>query len=78
MFVAATKGYPNPFDDSSRWSDEFKNFISLCLKVDPSKRSSSELLIKHPWLKKKASKSEMKDVFNAVQKIPDKKPNNVT
>lgn len=38
MFISASDGYPVPFEEPEEWSEEFHDFISHCLKVDPTER----------------------------------------
>ena len=38
-------------DISPRWSDDFKDFVKMCLKRDPNERWTIErLLFEHPFL----------------------------
>lgn len=46
MFIAATEGYPQPFDNSDKWSSDMKNFFAKCLVIDPSKRAKAKELLK--------------------------------
>ena len=34
----------------SKWSKDLHNFLSCCLQKDPEQRSSSEDLLKHPFI----------------------------
>mmetsp|Transcript_33674 Transcript_33674/g.49441 ORF Transcript_33674/g.49441 Transcript_33674/m.49441 type:complete len:250 (-) Transcript_33674:3051-3800(-) len=46
------KGNNSPMisKDDTRWSVEFKDFLSVCLKKDPSERPSCKDLLYHPFL----------------------------
>ncbi len=38
MFVACVDGYPEPFEEPRFWTDEFRDFISCCLQLNPKDR----------------------------------------
>jgi len=48
---------PSLRDDDHRWSDEFRNFIKLCLTKDQTLRPSCEELLEHDFIRKYASLS---------------------
>eukprot|EP01100_Stratorugosa_tubuloviscum_P005285 TRINITY_DN2379_c0_g3_i1.p1 TRINITY_DN2379_c0_g3~~TRINITY_DN2379_c0_g3_i1.p1 ORF type:complete len:252 (-),score=122.66 TRINITY_DN2379_c0_g3_i1:66-821(-) len=66
MFIAATEGYPQPFDNPSKWSDEMKEFYQLCLRVNPAERATAPQLLENNWLKKAATKKAMKNVLTDI------------
>lgn len=33
-----------------RWSNDFKDFLALCLVKDPAQRADSDTLLAHPWM----------------------------
>jgi len=66
MFVAVTKGYPQPFEEPHKWSNEFKDFVSRCLVIDPKKRWTVKQLLQHDWLKCAASQTEMEKLFKNI------------
>ena len=33
-----------------KWSDEFKEFVSLCLRIDPDERPTVDELLDHKWI----------------------------
>lgn len=35
----------------SRWSDDFRSFVSACLTVNPEERPSADELLRHPFLR---------------------------
>jgi len=66
MFISATEGHPQPFDNSKKWSEQMKDFFKCCLQIDPNNRGSSEELLRHPWLKKASSQKVMKSVLTDI------------
>jgi len=66
MWKAATSGIEEPFKKPQRWSDQFKDFITLCLNQNPSLRPSPQELLKHPFIKSSANQTLMKKVFNNI------------
>lgn len=44
--------------EGSRFSKEFKDFVTLCLNKEPERRPSARALLKHPFVRK-AGKTEM-------------------
>ena len=54
----------NPPPINSRWSEEFRDFVKLCLTKDPNKRPSAEQLLKHPFVAQAdAHRNEFVEVF---------------
>lgn len=57
------------------WPDELKDFMSLCLNVNPHKRPTIEELLTHPWIKEKETSSSKffsrvgKSIKNAVNNL---------
>lgn len=66
MFIAATEGYPQPFDNPDKWSTDMKSFFAKCLVVDPSKRVTAKELLKDPWLNKASTKKTMKNILTDI------------
>eukprot|EP01105_Mastigella_eilhardi_P019688 TRINITY_DN464_c0_g2_i2.p1 TRINITY_DN464_c0_g2~~TRINITY_DN464_c0_g2_i2.p1 ORF type:complete len:1134 (-),score=397.84 TRINITY_DN464_c0_g2_i2:88-3288(-) len=48
---------PPTLDNPSRWSAEFSDFLSCCLKLEPDLRHSAAELLVHPFLKKACDKT---------------------
>jgi serine/threonine protein kinase len=65
MFVAATTGYPEPLE-GNHWSADFNDFVVKCVQVVPSARSDVPSLLKHPFLKRAAERSDMIDLCKTV------------
>jgi serine/threonine protein kinase len=66
MFKAATEGFPYPFDSARKWSASFLDFLHQCLNSDPTQRGTAANLLEHPWLQKRARRSDMKIVFSQL------------
>lgn len=43
--MAVTDGYPEPFEDPKRFSNEFKDFMSHCLQIAPAQRWTVKQLL---------------------------------
>lgn len=63
MFKAATLGYGDPFESPRKWSPLFQDFMRKALVIDPAKRASAAELFDHPWLEKRARRSDMRACF---------------
>jgi len=48
MFTVATRGLAHTIPPEV--SQECKEFLTLCLAVDPNQRSDASMLLKHPWV----------------------------
>jgi len=59
-----TESDPPTLND--RWSEEFHDFIGLCLQKTPRRRATASELMQHPFLKKAASRVEMARIFQIV------------
>ncbi|KAL0232177.1 hypothetical protein PCE1_003173 [Barthelona sp. PCE] len=51
IFVISTRGAPN-LKEPNRWSSELRDFISLCVKINPEERPEASQLLQHPFLQK--------------------------
>lgn len=73
MFVAATVGYPQPFEEPERWSPEFGDFLSRCLRVNADERATAKELHTppHPFLAKAATRDQMKVLFIKTYAVAD-------
>jgi len=65
MFTVATEGATS-FDEPELWSDCFKEFLSLCLKMDPAERATAADLLKHPFIKKADSRDNMENILKKI------------
>jgi len=59
LFLISTQGAP-ALRKPKNWTNEFKNFLSLCLEKDPSKRITTTELLKHPFLQCASSAADFK------------------
>jgi len=50
MFVSATIGYPEPFTEKEKWTQDFKDFITNCLIINPKERWTVKQLLQHKFL----------------------------
>jgi hypothetical protein len=50
LFLIATSGSPG-VKEPSKWSDSFKDFLQVCMAIDPDERQTADELLKHPFLK---------------------------
>lgn len=49
LYLIASNGLP-PLQEPERWSDNFKDFLTLCTTMDPMKRPDTSVLLKHPFI----------------------------
>jgi len=49
LFVIATQPAPC-LREADKWTNKFKDFLSLCLSKNPSKRATAQELLMHPFL----------------------------
>mmetsp|Transcript_69117 Transcript_69117/g.104217 ORF Transcript_69117/g.104217 Transcript_69117/m.104217 type:complete len:603 (-) Transcript_69117:139-1947(-) len=55
LFLIVSKGLPPP-RNVAFMSDDFKDFVNQCTIVDPEQRPSATMLLKHPFITKKAQR----------------------
>lgn len=51
LYLIATNGTPQ-LQNPETLSDIFRDFLSLCLEVDPERRSTAKQMLQHPFLEK--------------------------
>jgi tRNA A-37 threonylcarbamoyl transferase component Bud32 len=61
LFTAAIFGLGDDhgLDRPEKWSDEFKDFLSLGVAMGPEKRATAAQLLEHPFLKKATTREKM-------------------
>jgi len=64
--MVITKGIP-PLKEPQKWSPEFKDFIGSCLQTNPKDRPNATELLKHEFLKKAGSSSDLTDAINSAR-----------
>lgn len=62
MFLIATRGAPE-FADKNRWSEELRDFVGLCCRVEGSTRPSAGELLRHSFMKKACGQEVAAGVF---------------
>lgn len=50
LFLIVSSGLP-ALKEPDRWSEPFKDFLSLCTTSDPNDRPDADTLLKHPFLR---------------------------
>jgi len=66
MFTVATEGCPQLFVEPDKWSDTFKDFLGVCLKMDPDERATAEQLLQHPFIGMADSRSNMEHILRRI------------
>eukprot|EP01121_Diplochlamys_sp_Union-15-3_P000124 TRINITY_DN1010_c0_g1_i5.p1 TRINITY_DN1010_c0_g1~~TRINITY_DN1010_c0_g1_i5.p1 ORF type:complete len:307 (+),score=48.76 TRINITY_DN1010_c0_g1_i5:122-1042(+) len=72
LILISTEGIP-PLK-SNKWSEEFKNFLNLCLNRDTTQRPNASVLLSHPFLAKRCSPSEFSALFKRKRKTKKSSP----
>merc|ERR1712130_761854 len=65
MFNAGV-GISPALEAPDSWSDEFKDFLSKMLIIDPQKRASASDLLKHPWIQTAHSRKSMQELLHTL------------
>ncbi|PRP87636.1 hypothetical protein PROFUN_04663 [Planoprotostelium fungivorum] len=63
MFLTATVGRLKPFDNPTKWTSVFHDFVSKCLEFDQDKRPLTEELLQHPFIQ---SSTQTKRVMQKI------------
>jgi len=67
MFVTGTQGVPQPFKDTTRWSQSFEFFMTeQVLRMEPAERATSSELLKSSWIAKACGIVKMASLFRDV------------
>ncbi|CAO3701331.1 unnamed protein product [Rhizopus microsporus] len=68
LFLIASNGLP-PLKEPERWSDEFKDFLQLCITEDQHKRPDADTLLKHPFLSSVATTEDMVELIEETRRL---------
>lgn len=71
MFLIATRGPPK-LRKESEWSTDFRDFLAKSTTIDPAERWSASEMLKHPFLKRAASREHMGRIFKVVADYREK------
>jgi len=71
LFLITTKGIPD-LKDQSKWSAEYKDFLSKCLDKEPETRLEAADLLKHPFLKKACHPNEISAIAKQAKTAKEK------
>jgi len=71
LFLITTKGIPD-LKEPSKWTQNFQNFVSLCLEKDPSQRPDANELLKHPFIKTSTGGKGLVDAIEAAKRAAAK------
>lgn len=55
--------------EPERWSDQFKDFLSLCTTTDQFTRPDAETLLKHPFLRSVATTEDMIELIEDTRRL---------
>ena len=65
MFLAGA-GIAPSLDDPDKWSEEFRDFLSRMLQIDPLARGTADELLKHPWMETADSRKSMCEMLHHI------------
>lgn len=68
MFLITTEPPPK-LSEAGRWSPEFRDFLSCCLVLNPTRRSSATQLLNHPFLSKACDSQHIAHTFSAAKSV---------
>ncbi|GFO41039.1 serine/threonine-protein kinase 10 [Plakobranchus ocellatus] len=63
VLIKIQKSDPPNFDRPSRWSKNFKDFVSKCLVKNPDARATAHELLQHPFIKDYRDKKALLDLI---------------
>jgi serine/threonine protein kinase len=66
MFTAGTVGYPEPLEGTREWGNLFREFMVLCLTMNPDKRPHASELLKHNFLEKTDTAESMQQILSNI------------
>eukprot|EP00771_Trimastix_marina_P000257 gnl/Trimastix_PCT/1268.p1 GENE.gnl/Trimastix_PCT/1268~~gnl/Trimastix_PCT/1268.p1 ORF type:complete len:471 (-),score=138.91 gnl/Trimastix_PCT/1268:241-1653(-) len=68
LFLIATRGPPS-LKEPTAWSSAFKQFLQLCLHLDPDQRPRPEELLSHPFIQLAAPIEELMPLIQETRHI---------
>jgi len=71
LFLITTKGIPD-LKETNKWTPEFKDFVRRCLDKEPETRPEAAELLKHPFLRKGCSPSELVQLTQVAKRAKEK------
>ncbi|KAK0049461.1 STE20-like serine/threonine-protein kinase [Biomphalaria pfeifferi] len=63
VLIKIQKAEPPNFDKPSRWSKDFRDFVSKCLVKNPEQRVTAQELLEHPFIKGYQDKKAILDLI---------------
>jgi len=66
MFITATEGLIPYVQEQNHYSNLFKDLLHKCLEMDPSKRSTAEQLLSHPFIIQATTQVVMEDILRQI------------
>jgi len=67
LFLISTRGIPD-LKEPNRWSNEFREFVKLCLKTDPDERPNADSLLQHDFVKKGIKEGGRRKLMDLAEK----------
>jgi len=64
---------PPRLSESRKWTHNFHDFISQCLRKDPMRRPTAKMLLQHPFVKNCKSKSILQELVKECNQLVDKR-----
>jgi len=71
LLLIVSEGVPD-FKDPDSMSDEIKDFIQVCTKMNPEDRPTAEELLKHPFLRCSGNVEELTPLVKLAKEESEK------
>lgn len=68
LFLIVSNGLPS-LKEPDRWSDQFKDFLSLCTTVNQEERPDADTLLKHPFLRSVGTTEDMIELIEDTRRL---------
>jgi len=69
MYLICKHGVPE-LNEPERWSDELKEFLKVCTKMDPAQRIATVDLLENPWFEKAVEPEHFEQVVRECLHLP--------